>query len=85
MFYHAVVLESGDVAGGGLDAKHQCEFVVDLDRGFPKAMLDAGALDAGGKSAADLLSELGGDLMAEKDGHVFGFDRQDRLPGKLFV
>src|SRR5580693_7840920 len=31
MFYHAVVLESGDVVGGRLDAQDQSEFVVDLD------------------------------------------------------
>src|SRR5215813_8654012 len=34
MFYLAVVLESGDVVGGGLDAQDEAEFVVNLDRGF---------------------------------------------------
>ena len=48
-------------------------------------MLDAGALDPGCELTADLLGELGRDLMAEEGGHVFGFDRQDRLPGKLFI
>jgi hypothetical protein len=46
MFYLAVVLESGNVVSGGLDAQDEGEFVVDLDRGFAKTMLDAGALDA---------------------------------------
>ena len=35
MFYQAVVLKSGDVVGGRLDAQDQSEFVVDLDRGSP--------------------------------------------------
>jgi hypothetical protein len=84
MFYLAAVLESGDVVGG-LDAQDEGEFVVNLDRGVGEAMLDAGALDPGSKSAADLLGELGSDLVAEEAGHVFGFDAQDGLPGKLFI
>ena len=48
-------------------------------------MLDAGALDPRRELAADLLGELGSDLVAEKGGDVFGFDGQDRLPGKLFI
>jgi len=40
MFYLAVVLESGDVVGGGLDAQDEGEFVVNLDRGFAETMLD---------------------------------------------
>ena len=39
MFYLAVVLESGDVVGGGLEAQDEGEFVVDLDRGLPKRCL----------------------------------------------
>src|SRR6516165_8617439 len=85
MFYLAVVLESGDVVGGGLDAQDEAEFVVNLDRGFAETMLDAGALDPGCELTADLLGELGGDLVAQEGGHVFGFDGQDGLPGKLFI
>jgi hypothetical protein len=85
MFYLAVVLESGNVVGGGLDAENEAEFVVDLDRGLAKTMLDAGALDPGGEPTADLLGELGRDFVAEEGGHVFGFDRQDGLPGQLFI
>src|SRR6516164_5861650 len=48
MFYQSVVLESGDVVGGGLDAQDEPEFVVDLDPRCAKTMLDAGAFDAGG-------------------------------------
>jgi hypothetical protein len=59
MFYLAVVLESRHVVGGGLDAQNESEFVVDLDRGLGKAMLDAGALDPGAELTADLLGELG--------------------------
>jgi hypothetical protein len=33
MFHLAVVLDSGDVVGGGLDTQDEAEFVVDLDRG----------------------------------------------------
>ena len=70
MFYLAVVLESGDVVGGGLDAQDEGKFVVDLDRGFGKAMLDAGALDPGCELTADLLGELGSDLVSEEGGDV---------------
>src|SRR5215469_8831070 len=73
VFYLAVVLESGDVVGGGLDAQDEAEFVVNLDRGFAETMLDAGALDPGCELTADLLGELGGDLVAQEGGHVFGF------------
>ena len=85
MFYLSVVLEGGDVVGGGLDAQDECKFVVDLDRGFAETMLDAGALDPGCELTADLLGELGSDLVAEEGRHVFGFDGQDGLAGKLFI
>ena len=85
MFYLAVVFESGDVVGGGLDAQNEGEFVVDLDRRLAKAMLDAGAFDPGCEPTAYLLDELRGDLVAEEGGDLFGLDRQDGLPGKLFI
>src|SRR5215469_9859977 len=85
MFYLSVVFESGDVVGGGLDAQDEGKFVVDLDRGFAEAMLDAGALDPGCELTADLLGELGSNLVAEEARYVFGFDGQDGLPGKLFI
>src|SRR5215472_5834638 len=74
MFYLPVVLESGDVVGGGLDAQDEGKFIVDLDRGFAEAMLDAGALDPGCELTGDLLGELGSDLVAEEARDVFGFD-----------
>ena len=76
MFYLAVVLESGNVVGGGLDAENEAEFVVDLDRGLAKTMLDAGALDPGCELTGDLLGELGSALVAEEGGYVFGLDGQ---------
>src|SRR5215471_10927738 len=85
MFYLAVVLERGDVIGGGLDAQDEGEFVVDLDRGLAKAMLDAGALDPGCQLTANLLGELRGNFVAKEGCHVFGFDGQDGLPGELFI
>src|SRR5258707_3743186 len=85
MFHLAVVLESGDVVGGGLDTQDEAEFVVDLDRGLTETMLDAGALDPRRQLAADLLGELGSDLVAEEGGAVFGFDGQNGLTGKLFI
>ena len=66
MFHLAVVLESRDLVGGGLKAQDEAEFVVDLDRGFAETMLDAGPRDAGCELAADLLGELGSDLVARK-------------------
>ena len=77
MFHLAVVLESGDVVGGGLDTQDEVEFVVDLDRGLTETMLDAGALDPRRELAADLLGELGSDPVAEEGGDVFGFDSED--------
>src|SRR5271157_608374 len=85
MFHLAVVLESGDVIGGGLDTQDEAEFVVDLDRGLTETMLDAGTLDPRRELAADLLGELGSDLVTEEGGDVYGFDGQDGLPGKLFI
>src|ERR1700719_5078208 len=81
----AVVLESGDVVGGGLDAQDEAEFVVDLDRRCAETMLDAGSLDPRCELTTDLLDELGSDLVAEEGGDVFGFDSEDGLPGKLFI
>ena len=60
-------------------------FVVDLDRRFAETVLDAGSLDPRCELTADLLGELGSDLVAEEGGGVFGFDGQDGLPGKLFI
>ena len=37
MFYLAVVLESGDIVGGGLDAQDEGKFIVDLYRGFARS------------------------------------------------
>jgi hypothetical protein len=85
MFYLAVVIESGDVVGGSLDAQNQAEFVVDLDRGFAEAVLDTGTLDPGCEVTADLLGELGSDLVAEEGGDVFGLNGEDGLPRQLFV
>ena len=68
----AVVLESGDVVGGGLDPQDAVEFVVDLDRGLTETMLDAGAFDPRRELAADLLGELGSDLVVEEGGDAFG-------------
>jgi hypothetical protein len=53
MFHLAVVLESGDVVGGGLDTQDEAKFVVDLDRGLTETMLDAGALDPRRELAAN--------------------------------
>ena len=70
------MLESGDAVGGGLDAQDEGKFVVDLDRGFAEAMLDAGALDPGCELTGDLLGELGSDLVAEEARD----DREPRSP-----
>ena len=81
----AVVLESGDVVGGGLDAQDEGEFVINLDRRSAETMLDAGSLDPRCELTTDLLDELGSDLVAEEGGDVFGFDSEDGLPGKLLI
>src|SRR6266480_3060791 len=85
MFHLAVVLESGDVVGGGLQAQDEAEFVIDLDRGFAETMPDAGPLDPRCELTADLLGELGSDPVAEEGRDVFGFDSEDGLPGKLLI
>src|ERR1700737_2617864 len=85
MFHLAVVLESGDVVGGGLQAQDEAEFVIDLDRGFAETMPDAGPLDPRCELTADLLGELGSDPVAEEGGDVFGFDSENGLPGKLLI
>src|SRR5205807_2124802 len=85
MCHLAVVLESGDVVGGGLQAQHEAEFVIDLDRGFAETMPDAGPLDPRCELTADLLGELSSDPVAEEGGDVFGFDSEDGLPGKLLI
>jgi hypothetical protein len=85
MFHLAVVLESGDVVGGGLQTQDEAEFVIDLDRGFAETMPDAGPLDPRCELTADLLGELGSDPVAEEGGDVFGFDSEDGLPGKLLI
>src|SRR5947207_14747870 len=85
MFHLAVVLESGDVVGSGLDAQDEAKFVVDLDRGFAETMLDAGPLDPRGELTADLLGELGGDLVAEEGGDMFGFGGEAGVAGQLII
>src|SRR5262249_5622375 len=85
MFYLAVVLEGGDVGGGGLDAQDEGEFVVDLDRGFAKTMLDAGALDAGGEPTAGLFAELGREFGDWGGARASDFSGQDGLPGQLCI
>ena len=78
----AVVLESGDVVGGGLQAQDEAEFVVHLDRGFAETMPDAGPLDPRCELTADLLGELSNDPVAEEGGNVFGFDSEGWPAGK---
>src|SRR5277367_1711405 len=58
--------EKGHVVGGGLDAQHDAGLVVHLDRALAEAVLDAGALDAGGELRTDLLGQLRRDLPAEE-------------------
>jgi hypothetical protein len=74
MFHFAVVLEAGDVVGGGLQTQDKRELVVHLDRRLAETVLDARAFDAGGEPAGDLLSQLRGDLVAKKGGDVLGLD-----------
>ena len=47
MFHLPVVLEKGDVVGGGLQTQHESKLVVHFDGGLAVVMLDAGAFDAG--------------------------------------
>ena len=49
VFHLAVVLEEGNIVGRGLYTQHTTEFIVHLDGVLAQAMLDAGALDPGGK------------------------------------
>jgi hypothetical protein len=47
MFHLAVVLEEGDVVGGGFETQHEIKLVVHFYGGFAVVVLDAGAFDAG--------------------------------------
>src|ERR1700730_7099060 len=47
MFHLSVVLERGDVVGGGFQTQDESELIVHLYGGFAEVMLDAGAFDAG--------------------------------------
>jgi hypothetical protein len=59
VFHLAVVLEEGNVVGGGLQAQHAPKLVVHLDPGLAEAVLDAGPIDARGNAATDLLANWG--------------------------
>ena len=85
VFHVTVVLEKGNVIGRGLDAEYPTELVVHLDRGLAESMLDAGALDSGGKLATEFLGQLRRDLSAKKARDLFRFDGQDGLPGQGFI
>jgi hypothetical protein len=43
VFYLAVVLKKGDIVGGRRAPQDLTELVVDLDRGWPRAMFEARA------------------------------------------
>src|ERR1035437_3744206 len=85
VFHLAVVLEKGNIVGGGFQAQHAPELVVHLDASLAEAMLDAGALDTGGKTTSNLLGEQWSNLLAQKTGDLLGFDSQHRLARELLV
>jgi len=85
MFHLAVVFEEGNVVGRGFQTQHAIELVVHLNRHLAKAVLDTGAFDAGGKTAADFLRQLRRDLLAQESRHLLGLDREDRLPREFLV
>ena len=85
VFHLAVVLEKGNIVGGRLQAQHAAELVVRLYPDLAEAVLDAGALDADGKAAADLLRKQRGDLLAQEACDLLGFDREHRLTRELLV
>jgi hypothetical protein len=80
-----MVLEEGDVVGCGLDAQHDAVLVIHLDRARAEAMLDAGALDAGGELRANLLGQQRRDLPAEEAGNLPCLHVQHRLANQLLV
>lgn len=95
VFHLPVVLEKGDIVGRRFHPKHQPVFVVHLDGHLPHVMLDAGALDAGGKVVAQFVPVSAMGLSPQKSRHPVGLDavnggsrqfgvqvRQLRLPVK---
>src|SRR5213593_1494084 len=85
VFHLAMVLEKGNVIGGGFQAQHAAELVVHLHPGLAEAVLEAGAFDAGGEAAADLLGQLWGELLAQETSHLFGLDGEHGLARELLV
>jgi len=85
VFHLAVVLEEGDIVGGGFQPQHAAELVVHLHPGLGEAVLDAGALDAGGKAAAQFLGEQGRDLLAQEACHLLGLDCEHRLAREALI
>ena len=85
VFHLAVVLEEGNIMGGGFNTQHLTELVVHLDRVLAQPMLDAGALDAGGQATLKLLRQLRRQLLAQEMHHLRRLHRNDSFPGKGFV
>src|SRR5215469_671533 len=85
VFHPAVVLEERDVVGRGLDAQHDAVLVIHLDRALAEAVLDAGALDAGGELRADLLRQQWRDLPAEEADNMLRLYVQHRLADQLLI
>jgi len=72
MFHVAVVLEEGDVVGGGFDAQDAAEFVVHFDRSRAHVRADSGSLDAGIEIVAELSAEVAREAPTEKSSDVLG-------------
>ena len=66
VFHLAVVLEEGNIVGGGFDAQDATKLVVHLDRVLAHPMLDTDPFDARGQAAIHFLRQLRRHFFAQK-------------------
>jgi hypothetical protein len=82
LFHRSVVLEEGNVVGGGFDAQNTPRFVVHLDAGGSHVMADPCSLNASIEVVAEFGAEVAGEATAEEGRDVLRLDGVDRGAAK---
>lgn len=85
VFHLPVVLEKGDVVGRRFNPQHDPVLVVHLYCYTTHMMLDACALDSGGKIVADLVFIATVRFAAKKRGYMIRLDTVNGSPGEILV